>query len=58
MIEGTRVSVEQVLGLIAGGMSIDEIVASYPHVTVADVRAAVAYAQEALRDDIVVEIAT
>ena len=58
VIDGTRMSVEQVLGLIAKGMTIERIVRSYPQLTVADVRAAVAYAQEALRDDIVVEVAS
>ena len=58
VIDGTRMSVEQVLGLIAKGMTIERIVRSFPLLTVADVRAAVAYAQEALRDDIVVEVAS
>ena len=57
VIEGTRMSVEQILGLIAKGMSVAAIVRSYPVLTSADVRGAVAYAQEALRDDVVVEIA-
>jgi uncharacterized protein (DUF433 family) len=56
VIEDTRMSVEQILGLIANGMSVEAIVESYPILTVADVRAAVAYAREALRDDIVVEV--
>ena len=49
-------SVEQILGLIAKGMSVEAIVTSYPVLTVADVRAAVCYAQTALRDDIVVAV--
>ena len=51
-------SVEQILGLIAKGMTIERIVHSFPLLTVSDVRAAVAYAQEALRDDIVVEVSS
>jgi uncharacterized protein (DUF433 family) len=56
VVEGTRMSVEQILGLIAKGMSVEAIVTSYPVLTVADVRAAVGYAQAALRDDIVVAV--
>lgn len=51
-------SVEQILGLIAKGMSVEAIVKSYPVLDARDVRTAVAYAQRALRDDIVVEIAS
>jgi uncharacterized protein (DUF433 family) len=57
VVEGTRMSVEQILGLIAKGMTIPAIVRSFPVLTAADVRGAVAYAQAALRDDIVVEVA-
>jgi len=57
VVEGTRMSVEQILGLIAKGMTVQAIVKSYPALTAADVRGAVAYAHAALRDDIVVEVA-
>ncbi len=56
MIDGTRISVEQILGLIANGATEREITASHPILAIRDVRAAVAYAQQALRDDIVVEV--
>ena len=56
VVQGTRMSVEQILGLIAKGMTVQAIVRSYPALTAADVRGAVAYAQAALRDDIVVEV--
>ena len=57
VVQGTRMSVERILGLIAKGMSVEAIVRPHPVLTAADVRAAVGYAQEALRDDIVVEVA-
>jgi uncharacterized protein (DUF433 family) len=57
VVEGTRMSVEQILGFIAKGMTVAAIVRSHPALTPADVRGAVAYAQAALRDDIVVEVA-
>lgn len=47
-------SVEQILGLLAKGMSVEAIVRSFPVLTASDVRAAVAYAQGALRDEIIV----
>lgn len=56
VVEGTRMSVEQILGLIAKGMSVEAIVTSYPVLTVADIRGAVGYAQTALRDDVVVAV--
>jgi uncharacterized protein (DUF433 family) len=46
VVRGTRVSVEQVLGLIAEGMGEAEIVRSYPTLTIEDVRACAAYAAE------------
>ena len=55
-LEGTRMSVEQVLGLIAKGLSIEGVVQAYPILTEDDVRAAVAYAQAALRNDVVLDI--
>ena len=56
VIEGTRISVEQILGLMANGVTEREITESFPILAVGDVRAAVAYAPRALRDDIVVEV--
>ena len=43
-IEGTRVRVSNVLGWLASGMSAAEIVADYPYLTEADVRAALEFA--------------
>lgn len=44
VIRGTRISVELVLGLLAGGMTFDEILAEYPHLKRADLEAVVRYA--------------
>ncbi len=44
VIKGTRMTVEFVLELLAGGMTPDEVVREYVHLTKADVRAALAYA--------------
>lgn len=43
IIRGTRISVELVLSKIASGMTIDDILADYPHLKRADVTAAIDY---------------
>ena len=45
-IKGTRIMVSVVLDNLAAGLSIDEILRSYPSLTREAVRAAVAYAAE------------
>lgn len=44
IIRGTRVRVADVLDMLAGGASEGEIVADFPYLTEADVRAALGYA--------------
>ena len=56
VIEGTRLSVEHVLGLLANGMSNEEIIESYPILSEESIRAVLAYAVKALRNDIVLDI--
>ena len=50
-IDGTRVSVEAVLDTLSVTGSIAETAAAFPRVSEADVRAALAYAADALRND-------
>ncbi len=57
VVEGTRVSVEQILGLLANGMSVDDICESYPLLSQDDIRTVLRWAQAALRNDIVVDVA-
>ena len=45
-IRGTRISVGDVLGYLAGGMSAAQILADFPQLTSDDVRACLAYAAE------------
>jgi uncharacterized protein (DUF433 family) len=42
-IKGTRISVEIILELIASGASRDDIVRSYPQLTIEDVQEAINY---------------
>lgn len=44
ILEGTRISVDLILRMVAGGMAVDEIAAQYPHVTKDDIQAAIEYA--------------
>ena len=58
IVEGTRLSVGHILGLLAHGMSHAEIVEAYPELTVDDVKAVIHYAAEALHNDVLIEIKT
>lgn len=46
ILQGTRISVELVLEMIAAGVSEAEILENYPGLTAEDIRACVAYATE------------
>jgi uncharacterized protein (DUF433 family) len=46
VIRGTRITVADILEYLAGGMSPDEIVADFPSLEEADIRAALAFAAE------------
>ena len=48
-VRGTRISVEFILELIAGGASAEDVVQAYPHLTVEDVASAVQFAADFLR---------
>lgn len=52
IIQGTRISVEFVLELVASGGSVADIVRSYPFLTEEDVRQAVLFAASSLKNDI------
>jgi uncharacterized protein (DUF433 family) len=45
-VRGTRISVGDVLGYLAGGMSEAQILADFPQLTSDDIRACLAYAAE------------
>ena len=50
-IKGTRITVELVLEDLSDGMSVAHVLEAYPHLTEADVRAALEYAAEYLREE-------
>lgn len=56
-VQGTRIPVSTVLDNLAAGLSYQEILASYPSLTEADIRACLAYAAE-LASERVVDLRT
>ena len=56
VIRGTRISVEFVLELFASGMSEDEILEDYPHVTHEDLHACLRHAARSCKNEIFVEL--
>jgi uncharacterized protein (DUF433 family) len=53
VVAGTRITVENILERLGAGETEAEIVASHPRLTVEAIRAAVSFAAEALRADVV-----
>ena len=49
VVRGTRLSVEFIIGLMADGWSVPDILSNYPGLTHEDVSACLAYARDALR---------
>jgi uncharacterized protein (DUF433 family) len=51
VIKGTRVTVEQILRKLAGGMTVEEIITDHPHLTKEDILAAQEFAADYLADE-------
>lgn len=49
VVRGTRITVEHVLEELAGGLSIEDLLASHPRLTAQDVQAVLAFAAESVR---------
>jgi uncharacterized protein (DUF433 family) len=56
-IKGTRIPASVIVGSIADGMSVSEVLEAYPQLTPEDIRAALAYAAEVLRHELIVPMA-
>ena len=52
-VAGTRITVELILEKLAAGETIDQILSEHPRLTVEGIRAAIAFAADALRADVV-----
>ncbi len=56
VIAGTRITVELILEKLATGESIEQIIEAHPRLTEEKIRAALAFASDALRADVVYPI--
>ena len=57
IITGTRITVELILEKLAAGETIDDLVEAHPRLTSEAIRAALAFAAEALHADVVYPLA-
>lgn len=57
VVAGTRLTVEFILEELAAGTTVAQLVASHPHLTPAAVSAALAFAAQALKADVVYPLA-
>jgi uncharacterized protein (DUF433 family) len=58
VVAGTRITVELVLEKLAAGEIIEQILLEHPRLTAEGIRAAIAFAAEALRADVVYPLET
>jgi len=57
VVAGTRITVEAILEKLAAGETHEQIIEAYPRLTEGGVRAAIAFAAEALHADVVYPLA-
>jgi len=53
VIKGTRITVELILEKLGAGETIEQILEAYPHLTREGIQAALSFAAEILRSDVV-----
>ncbi|MDP3724995.1 MAG: DUF433 domain-containing protein [Nanoarchaeota archaeon] len=51
VIKGTRITVELILRQLGAGMTMDEVLENYPHLTREDLRAAIRYAASLVAEE-------
>jgi uncharacterized protein (DUF433 family) len=51
VIRGTRIMVKNILGMVAGGYTVERITQAYPELSKADVSAALKYAAEMVAEE-------
>ena len=54
VVRGTRIMVKNILGMVAGGYSVDQVLAAYPELTREMVQAALAYAAAVVDEEQVI----
>jgi uncharacterized protein (DUF433 family) len=53
IVSGTRITVELILEKLAAGETVEQILSAHPRLTAPAIRAAIAFAAEALRADVI-----
>lgn len=53
VVAGTRISVELILEKLGHGDTVEELLSDYPQLTKQDIQAAIQYASQALRWDVI-----
>jgi uncharacterized protein (DUF433 family) len=53
VIKGTRITVEHILNEMANGLTVDEILVEYPHLTRQGIIAALHFAAESVSTDVI-----
>jgi uncharacterized protein (DUF433 family) len=56
VIKDTRISVEFVLELLASGLTEEEILKDYPHLTTEDIQACLRYAADSYKNEVYLEL--
>lgn len=56
VIRGTRIMLRNILGMVAGGYSVDRIVSAYPELSREDVNAALEYAARVVDEEQIISI--
>lgn len=51
IIRGTRIMIRNILGMVAGGYTVDKILEAYPELTPEDITAALEYAARVVDED-------
>jgi len=57
VVEGTRITVEMILEKLSSGETMEQILEAHPRLTEESIRAALAFAAQALRADVVYPVA-
>ena len=56
VIKGTRITVELILKKLSEGMSLDEVIQDYPHLTREDILAALSYSADVISKEEIIGV--
>lgn len=58
VVKGTRITIESLLEKLSAGESEDDILRAHPHITKADIKAALGFAAQTLKREIIYPVAS